>query len=280
VDAKVLLDCGVQIWGTLTLSVPIPLLGTFSITFVVAPITIFKSLKEVLPDMTWPYPVIAYTCKNLAAGAPVSKRQVSPSWPSTLRVFNATGGASVAVAFAAGALTALTELTASAIPSFAFESAAVFSAATANYSAVGKGVLLLPHGTTFLKPVGVTLQLPADVAALVGTLVSCGTPAAGGNQSAAAAGANQSAAAGAANQSTARRGLVILRKRDDAAATPWEEMPPTGLTCDPVGARERQREGRRGRRGVGRGGREGGGCGGRETPPVGRGLMRLGRSRG
>jgi hypothetical protein len=187
--------------------------------FKVAPITIFKSLKDVLPSMTWPYTVLLIGCTPLdllAAQPAASTRQVSPTQSSTLRIFtgNSTGGPAAAVAIPAGALAALTALTSKIFQAFTLPAAAVFAAAAANYTAAGPAVLLLPHGTSFSKPVGVSLQIPADLAALIGTTVSC-------------SGSEVSSGA-------VRRAVVVLRKSDDATATPWEEM--LGVNCSSASA--------------------------------------------
>jgi hypothetical protein len=187
----------------------------------VPPITIFTSLKDVLPAMTWPYTVLLIGCKplDLLSAQPVaSTRQVSPTQSSTLRIFtgNSTGGPAAAVAIPAGALAALTALTSKMFKAFALPAAAVFAAAAASYAAAGPAVLLLPHGTSFSKPVGVSLQIPADLAARIGTTVSC-------------SGSENQVSSG-----TIRRAVVVLRKSDDAAATPWVELP--GVDCEAASA--------------------------------------------
>ncbi len=176
------------------------------------PITIFKSLKDIFPTATWPYTVMLIGCKpldQLASQPAASKRQVSPDQPTTLRLFTG-GNSSAAVAIPVGALAALTELISSSFPSFTFAASAAFATAGTNYSAAGPAILLLPHGTTFNKIVGVTLQLPAGLAALIGSTVSCSATVGSGAM---------------------RRAVVVLRRRDDNATTPWEELPGVGCTA-------------------------------------------------
>jgi hypothetical protein len=205
VNAAVLLDASVRIWGSINLEKPVRFTAT------VAPITVFNSLRQVFPSETWPYNIVS-VCSPVGSIVAVSKQQASPSWPATLRTYNAAGTAvAAAVTVPAGAVSSAVEISASQVQGFAFAAADVFAAATTattSYSAVGSAVRLLPHGTTFSKSATVTVQLPAGLD--VGGAIACGSAA----------------------SATVRRGLVVLRKPDDAASSAWAEL--SGLNCTQV----------------------------------------------
>jgi hypothetical protein len=199
VNAAVLLDAGVRVWGRIKI---------YSYDWTVAPITVFSSLRQVFPSETWPYNIVS-VCSPIGSIVAVSKQQASPSWPATLRTYNAAGTAvAAAVTVPAGAVSSAVEISASQAQGFAFSAADVFAAAATSYSAVGSAVRLLPHGTTFSKSATVTVQLPAGLD--VGGAIACGSAA----------------------SATVRRRLVVLRKPDDAASSAWAEL--SGLNCTQV----------------------------------------------